>query len=274
MANTNYLNPILLAKSIFRNRELIGQFALRELVTKYKGSYLGFIWSFITPLMMLMIYTYVFSVIFKAKWDFAATGSKQEFAITLFCGMLVYGIFSECITKSSGLIVNNPNYVKKVVFPLEILPISLLGSSLINFFIGIIILLLGKAIFLHNLSWTVFYLPIVILPLLFFTVGLTYIFSSLGVFLRDIDYSINIGVQALYFLTPIFYPVSAVPMEIRPLLYANPLTGFVENARKAVVWGSEPDWNIWVIHLVVSVLVLQIGYWWFMKTRKGFADVL
>ncbi|TEB16176.1 Teichoic acid translocation permease protein TagG [Pelotomaculum sp. FP] len=274
MLRETYFNPLHLLKVVISNRELLWQFTRRELINKYKGSYLGFFWSFITPLLMLGIYTFVFSVIFKAKWDFAVTDSKQEFAITLFCGMLIFGIFSECITRSSGLIVINSNYVKKVVFPLQILPVSLLIGALINFLVGVCILLAGQMIFFHEVPVTVIYLPIVIIPLIFSSLGLSYILSSLGVFLRDLEHSVSIIVQALYFLTPIFYPISAVPVELKPYLYANPLTGFVEDARRVVVWGLQPDWRIWCIYLAASLLILQLGYWWFMKTRKGFADVL
>ncbi|OXM86524.1 ABC transporter permease [Paenibacillus rigui] len=259
---------------IIKHRELVMQFIKRELITKYKGSFLGRFWSVITPLMMLTIYTYVFSVIFKGKWDFAATSSKQEFAITLFCGMLVFAVFSECVTKAPTLITNNPNYVKKVVFPLEILPVSLLGSAVVNFLIGLSILLVGKIIFLHNISWSLLYLPLMLLPLIFLSLGLVYIFSSLGVFLRDLEHSINIIVQALYMLTPIFYPVTAVPENLRGILYINPLTGIVENIRNIVVWGIQPNFINWSIQLIVSLLILIVGYWWFLRTRKGFADVL
>lgn len=274
MTKENFYNPFQLFTSVLRNRELTNQFIMREVSTKYKGSYLGPIWSFITPLMMLIIYTYVFSVIFNAKWDFAVTNSKQEFAITLFCGMLVFAVFSESVTKATGLIVNNPNYVKKVVFPLEVLPVSLLGGALITFFVGMVILLIGQLGFLHTIHWTIVYLPIMLLPLIFLSLGLAFLLSSLGVYLRDLEHSIGIIVQALYFLTPIFYPVTAVPEAFRSYLYANPLTGIVENVRKVIVWGIQPDFVMWFIQLAVSLIVLQLGYWWFMKTRKGFADVL
>ncbi|ULL20095.1 ABC transporter permease [Paenibacillus sp. H1-7] len=259
---------------MIKHRELVLQFIKRELITKYKGSFLGRFWSVITPLMMLTIYTYVFSVIFKGKWDFAVTNSKQEFAITLFCGMLVYSVFSECVTKAPTLITSNPNYVKKVVFPLEILPVSLLGSAIVNFLIGLCILLVGKIIFLGGISWTLLYLPLVLLPLILLSLGLAYIFSSLGVFLRDLEHSINIIVQALYMLTPIFYPVTAVPAELRGILYINPMTGIVENVRNVVVWGIQPNFANLGIQMIVSLIILFVGYWWFLRTRKGFADVL
>lgn len=263
-----------LVSLLFKHRELLVQFIKRELATKYKGSLLGRFWSVITPILMLVIYTYVFSVIFKAKWDFAATSSKQEFAITLFCGMLVFAVFSECVTKSPTLIINNPNYVKKVVFPLEILPVSLLGSAFVNYLIGLVILLVSQIIFLHNVTWTLFYLPIVLVPLILLSLGLSYILSSLGVFLRDLEHSISIIVQALSLLTPIFYPISAVPVELRKYLYINPLTGIIDNVRKVIVWGVAPDFVQLTIQLISTLVVLCVGYWWFIKTRKGFADVL
>ncbi|MFB0845131.1 ABC transporter permease [Paenibacillus oleatilyticus] len=265
---------INLLRILQKNRELIQQFIKREVITKYKGSYLGVLWSIITPLIMLSIYTYVFGVIFKSKWDFAISSSKQEFAITVFCGMIVFSIFSETITKSPSVITNNPNYVKKVVFPLEILPVSLLGGAIVNFCIGVTILLIGKIAFIGNIGWTLLYLPVIILPLLLFSLGLAYIFASLGVFLRDLEHTIGIAVQALYLLTPIFYPLSAIPENLRNVILINPIAGIVDNMRKIVIWGIEPDMTLWGYQLIGSIILLQIGYWWFMKLRKGFADVI
>ncbi|MDD9266620.1 ABC transporter permease [Paenibacillus sp. GCM10023248] len=268
------VNILQLLRIIGKNRELVQQFVKREVITKYKGSYLGMMWSIITPLIMLSIYTYVFGYIFKSKWDFAVSSTKQEFAITVFCGMIIFAIFSETITKSPSIITNNPNYVKKVVFPLEILPLSLLGGAVVNFLIGLVILLAGKVIFIGPLNWEFFYIPVILLPLLIVSLALSYIFASLGVYLRDLEHTIGITVQALYLLTPIFYPISAIPTQIRSLFLFNPIAGIVDNMRKIIIWGMKPDMALWGYQIIGSIILLQIGYWWFMKLRKGFADVI
>ena len=160
------VNIVQLLRILGKNRELVQQFVKREVITKYKGSYLGIMWSIITPLIMLSIYTYVFGFIFKSKWDFAVSSSKQEFAITVFCGMIIFAVFSETITKSPSIITNNPNYVKKVVFPLEILPVSLLGGAVVNFLIWMIILIIGKVIFICHINWELIYIDIILIHLL------------------------------------------------------------------------------------------------------------
>lgn len=261
-------------KKIFLQRELLGQFIKREIITKYKGSYLGFFWSFMTPLFMLAIYTFVFSVVFKAKWDFGETESQSEFAIILFCGMIVYSIFSETITKSPSLIVNNPNYVKKVVFPLELLPVSLLGSALVNFLISFVVLLLCKVLLIGGLELTMIWLPVVLLPLLIYSLGLGLLLSALGVYMRDIEHTVLIIVQALYFLTPVFYPKSAVPKVVQSFIDINPLATIIENVRNVTLWGIQPDFSLIAIHFVCSLVVLYLGHLCFMKLRKGFADVI
>jgi lipopolysaccharide transport system permease protein len=269
-----YLNPIAMARSLWRHRDLIRQFTRREIEGRYKGSFLGLFWSFINPLVLLLIYTFVFGIVFKSKWPNAKTDNLGEFAMTLFCGLIAFNMFAECIGRAAGLVTGAPNYVKKVVFPLEILPISVLGAALFHGGVSLSILLVAKLLVSGVLQWTLLLLPLVLLPLLCLTLGLTWFLSSLGVFVRDIGYTITLVVQALFFLTPIFYAVENIPEPYRMIIGLNPLTPVVENFRRVVLWGSLPDWGGLALLILGCGAVMLLGYAWFMKTKKAFADVL
>jgi len=269
-----YLNPINIIFDLWLKRGLISQFVKRDVLSRYKGSYLGIFWSFLYPLLMLSVYTFVFSVIFKAKWGISMTESKVEFALTLFCGIIAFNIFSETVNQAPRLILNNPNFVKKVIFPLEILPIVSIGSALIHSFISLIILLVGVAIFMHTLSWTIAYIPIVIFPLILMTLGISWFLASIGVFVRDIGYAIGIVTQILFFLTPVFYPISVVPKAFQTIMRLNPLSVIVEDFRRVVIWGMQPDWPWLGLVTIISLLIAVSGYIWFNKCKKVFADVI
>lgn len=271
--NRSLLNPLSMIQNLWANRTLIQQFTKREVIGRYKGSYLGIFWSFLTPLLMLCVYTFVFSMVFKAKWS-AGGDSKIEFALLIFSGLVTFTIFSELISRAPGLIVGNVNYVKKVVFPLEILPVVVLGSSLIHSCISFGILISGLFLFLGVFHWTLILVPLVMLPLVLFSLGLGWFFASLGVFLRDISQIVGIAVQALMLMSPIFYPISALPEKIRFIYYINPISYVVEDMRGILIWGQLPNWPWLIVGTVIGALVAIGGYAWFQKTRGGFADVL
>ncbi|MED0671853.1 ABC transporter permease [Aneurinibacillus aneurinilyticus] len=266
-------NPLKIISNLWSYHELISQFIKRELIGRYRGSYLGIFWSFLTPLFMLVVYTFVFSVIFKARWGMGST-SKTEFALTLFCGLIAFNLFSEVVGRAPGLILGNVNYVKKVVFPLEILPLVSLGSSLIHAMISTVILLVGLIVTTGTFNWTTVFLPVVLLPLLLLSLGLGWFLSSIGVFLRDIGHVIGIILSALMFLSPIFYPISAIPEQFRAVYYINPLSYVVEDMRRIIIWGQMPHWESFLINMVISIAIALFGYMWFQRTRGGFADVL
>lgn len=245
----------------------------REVVGRYKGSVMGLLWSFLNPILMLVIYTFVFSVIFKARWG-TPDESKTQFAIVLFAGMIVQSLFAEVINRAPGLIIANTNFVKKVVFPLEILPVISMGAALFHNAVSILVLLAAYIIFNGSLQWTVVFLPLVILPLVILTQGLAWILASLGVFLRDIAQTVGIVTTVLSFLAPVFYPVSALPVQMQPYIKLNPLTIIIEQARAVLVFGKMPDWTEIGAYTLVSILVAWLGYAWFQKTRKAFADVI
>lgn len=264
-----------LAGSLWRHRELIAHMTKREVLGRYRGSVMGLTWSFFNPLLMLLVYTVVFSTVFKARWGgLGDSESKAQFAVVLFVGMIVHGLFSEALIRAPGLIVGNVNLVKKVVFPLEILPVVSMGAALFHALVSIVVLLAAFVLINNCLHWTVLLAPVVLLPFVVLTLGLAWILASLGVFIRDVGQTINLVVTVALFLSPVFYPLSALPEPFRPLLMANPLTFIIEQARETLIWGGVPDWRGLAIYLLPALGVAWIGFAWFQKTKKGFADVL
>jgi lipopolysaccharide transport system permease protein len=266
-------SPAALARSLWQNRTLIFSLARRDVVGRYKGSMLGMFWSLLTPLFMLGIYTLVFSQIFKARWN-TGTGSKTEFAIVLFAGLIVFNIFSECINRAPGLVLAHGNFVKKVVFPLEILPCVNLISGLFQATISICVLVVFELIVNGTAPLTTLLIPIVLFPLILFTLGASWWLAATGVYLRDIGQTIGIFMTALMFVSPIFFPVTALPERWQLIAKLNPLTFPIEQARQVLVWGTTIDWTEWAAYTGVSAFVAWAGFAWFQKTRKGFADVL
>ena len=266
---------VSLAKSLWLNRQLIMQMTKREVVGRYKGSAMGLAWSFFNPVFMLVVYTFVFSEIFKMRWGgMGGDDSKTQFAVVLFVGMIVLSLFSEVINRAPGLIIFNVNFVKKVVFPMEILPVIAMGAALFHSLISLGVLLFAFALFNGYLHWTVVFTPLVLLPLVILITGFAWILASLGVFLRDVGQTIGIITTVLMFLSPVFYPVTAVPERFRPFIMANPLTFIIEQAREVLIWGRLPDWAGLSAYTLAAAAIAWIGYAWFQKTRKGFADVL
>lgn len=267
------LSPQEMALSLWRHHTLILTLTNREVAGRYKGSVLGLFWSFFHPLFMLCVYTFVFSVVFNARWG-ASTGSRTEFALVLFAGLIVFNFFADCISRAPTLVLNNINYVKKVIFPLEILPWVALLSSLFHTVISILVWIGAYAVFYGMPHGTILYIPVVFLPLAFFTVGVTWLLASLGVYLRDVSQFTGLLLTVLMFLSPIFYPATAIPEGYRELLYLNPLLPILEQTRNVLFWGVAPDFLQLGIYGVLSLGVAWLGFAWFQKTRKGFADVL
>lgn len=262
-----------MAASLWRNRGLITALTKREVIGRYRGSFMGILWSFFNPVFMLAVYTFVFSVVFKARWS-GGSESRVEFALVLFAGMIVFNLFSECINRAPGLILANVNYVKKVVFPLEILPFVSLGAATFHLLISTVVWLLFYLLFFGVPHPTVLLFPLVLLPLVLFTLGVSWMLASLGVYLRDVGQVVGVLTTALLFLSPIFYPVTALPAEYQTLLHLNPLTSIIEQTRHVLVWGRLPNAAFWVVATIVGGAIAWLGFVWFQKTRKGFADVL
>jgi lipopolysaccharide transport system permease protein len=267
-------DPIEMVCSFWRNRQLILQLTKREVLGRYRGSLMGLAWSFFNPLLMLAVYTFVFSVVFRARWGTGEPTSRVQFALVLFVGVIVHGLLSEGINKAPGLILGNANYVKRVIFPLEILPWVVLGSAVFHALISIAILLLAQLLFAGGIPTTALWLPLVLLPLVPMMMGVAWLLAATGVFIRDIAQLTGIITMVLMFMAPVFYPISALPEQYRRWLYLNPITLIVEQARAVLFTGSQPDWVALALYMVVAISVAGAGFWWFQVTRKGFADVV
>ncbi len=243
---------------------------------RYRGSFLGLLWSLVNPILMLAIYTFVFGIVFKIRLDQnnSLYDDKAAFALVLFAGLIVYNLFNECISRAPRLILANVNYVKKIIFPLEILPWVTLGTALFHAAISYLVLLAFLLFLGHPLHWTLVYMPIVLLPLLLLIMGLSWLLASIGVFVRDIGQFIGLILTMMLFLSPIFYPASALPESVREFLFLNPLTFIIEQTRGIILIGNQPDWTGLAVYYLIALLVAWAGLMWFEKTRKGFADVL
>lgn len=266
-------SPLEILKSLYRNRQVVYSAVIREVKAKYQGTYMGWVWTILNPIIMLLVYTFVFGVIFQMKWG-KQTNTQIEFALLLFAGLCVFNLFSETLSRAAESVIRNPNYVKKVVFPLEILPWVGMGVALFNLLVSLVVWMAAFVVFVSFPSWTVVLLPLVILPVLLFAMGLSWFLASVGVYARDVSQVIGLGLTAMMFLSPVFYPIAALPEEYRVLMYLNPLTSTIENVRQVLYWGELIDFYSWSLELVAGAIVAWLGFVWFQKTRKGFADVL
>ena len=278
----NTINPhaaqptslLALASSLIKHRQLILQMIKREVIGRYKGSVIGLAWSFFNPIFMLSVYTVVFSMIFKARWGVDGEESRLQFALILFAGMVVLNFFNEVLNRAPNLILSNVNYVKKVVFPLEILSIVSISAAFFHTLISFLVLIAAFVGFNGYLNATILLFPLIFLPLIILSLGISWILASIGVFVRDVGQTIGLITTLLTFLSPVFYPISAVPKSLQPFIMANPMTFIIEQVRLIMIWGRSPNWGGIAIYLIVATLIMQIGFVWFQKTRKGFADVI
>jgi lipopolysaccharide transport system permease protein len=255
-----------------RRIDLIVSLTKRELAARYRGSVLGFLWTLVTPMVMIAIFTIIFAGMFKAK--FGASSSQWDYALYLFCGLLPWNAFQESLQLSSTTIVAHANLVKRVVFPLETLPVSLSLAAVVNQLFGTVVLVVAIIMFRHEAHLTLIYLPLVLVPQLIATLGAAWLVASLGVFIRDIVQGIALLLMAWMYLTPIIYPESLVPPAYRTAINLNPFTPLVRNYRRIVLDGVAPDWQGLAYFLCFGVVLFLLGYWWFARTRKNFADVI
>lgn len=268
-------SPIEMFASVWRNRHIIAQLSRREISSRYRGSIIGFAWSFINPLMMLTIYTFFFSVVYKARWaSVDGQESKADFAIILFAGLLIFNFFAECVIRAPTIVTSNANFVKRIVFPIDVLAVSSVASAFFNLITGTVVLVAVQAFVAHRLPVTALAFPLVIAPFSLIVWGCSSMLASLGVFYRDINQIISTVVTGVLFLSPVFYPVSALPEPIRPYISLNPMTIVLEQARGVLIWGTMPRWDVWACYLGVGLFVAWAGFAWFQRSRRGFADVL
>ncbi|MES2819530.1 MAG: ABC transporter permease [Pseudomonadota bacterium] len=260
--------------SLWRARQLIGRMIRSEVVGRYKGSVLGLGWSLVHPLLMLSVYTLVFSIAFKARWGLHEGESKMMFAIILLIGMIVHGLFSEILNRSATVIADNVNYVKKVVFPLEVLPVVVTGAAIFHALVSLLVWLLFYLVCVGLPDWHALFLPLVILPLVLLSLGLGWALAALGANFRDVGQTLSIVTTVLLFLSPVFYPIENIPQALRPLIMANPLTFVIEQARAVLIWAQMPDFAGLLVYWSLALLVCWAGFACFQKSRTGFADVL
>jgi lipopolysaccharide transport system permease protein len=264
----------LFLASPWKHRSLITQLVKRDVIGRYRGSTIGLLWSFLNPLIMLAVYTFVFSVVFRAKWAADQDETRADFALILFVGMIIHQVFAECVNRAPRLILDNSNFVKKVVFPLEILPWVAMGSTLFHALVSVAVWALFFLVIKGYLSWTIVFLPLIALPLVLVTMGFAWFLAATGVYLRDVAQTTGIITTILLFLSPIFYPASALPEGYRTLLVLNPLTFLIEQARAALVWSRVPDLVGLGLYTAIAALSAVLGFAWFQRTRRGFADVV
>jgi len=257
----------------WRHRALLAPFIRRAVAGRYRGSVLGVLWSFVTPLLMVLVYTFVFRVVFQVRWSTEGE-TPAEFGLVLFAGMIVFWLMAEALARAPGLVVGHPSYVKKVVFPLEILPWVVVGEALFQTAMSLIVLL-AVALAMGTVPGPTFLLvPVVLAPFAALLLGAMWLLASLGVFFRDVGHAVGVVITLAMFLTPLFYPLEAVPADFRLFIYANPLTFIVEQMRALTIWGHPPDWAGLGLYAQAGWAVAWTGYAWFVKTRRAFADVL
>ena len=271
----NSSSPLYACRSLLANAGLVLQMIKRDVIGRYRGSVMGLTWSFFNPLLMLAIYTLVFSVIFETKWPgIGRDKSRVDFAVIFFSGLVIYGLVAECVNRAPSLVTGNANYVKKVVFPLEILPVVAVGSALFHMAVSVVVLLAAQLFLTHHLPWTAVLFPLAMVPLVIGTLGIAWFLASLGVYLRDVAQVTGMMMTMLLFLSPIFFPAEAMPASIRGWLSLNPLVYFLDAGRDTLIYGRVPSIGGALIALAGSLAVAWAGFAFFQKSRRGFADVL
>ncbi len=271
------MNPVSIVPLIFlsfvKNWNLIFQLTKRNIEARFKGAALGVLWSFFTPILMLVVYTFVFGVILDIRW-INQEGGNLEFATILFSGLIVHTYFSDCLQASTELIVSNRQYVKKVVFPLETLSWVAAFTALFQLVVSILVLISYLLIINQSLSWTIIFLPIIIFPLMIMALGFSWLISAVTVYVRDLRQIIGPLTLILLFVSPIFYPATNLPSNLRFLIYVNPISWVVDESRNLILWGTLPDLNGALIYYSASIAIAWFGLFCFKNLRLGFSDVI
>lgn len=268
------LNPLQTFRSITRHHYLIGQLVRRDVLLKYRGSMLGIGWSFLYPLLLLSAFTLVFGGVFGGRWGGGIGDMKGlELALFIYCGLVVFTPFSEVATTAPRLLLGNQNFIRKIIFPSEILPLVSLLSASIHGAAHLLLLLLA-ALMTGHAHGSLLLAPAALLPAWLFTLGLAWFFAAAGAYVRDLTHGMPILVQLLMFLSPVFYPLAAAPELLRTLHGLNPLALAMEDLRRTVIMGLPPDWHAWLLMFCVGLVCSMVGYAFFMRCREEFADVL
>lgn len=249
------------------------QLARRDVEVRYRGTSLGWVWAFLAPFLMLGVYTLAFKYIFKVRWP-GASESPIDFALHLFAGLLIFQAMAECWGRSSRLIIEQPHLVKKVVFPLALLPWAPVFNALFHAGISMALLLVVAATWGVEPRWQWLLLPLLLFPMALLFWGGSLLMASLGVFMRDLPQVVTLVIGLLQFLSPVFYPVAALPPWVQTIIVWNPLTVFIEQVRGLVFNGHQPSLIMWAQSLMVSGLMAVLSYTLYRRIRPGFADVL
>lgn len=265
-----YLNPLRIIDDIWCHRYLLGQLVKRDVLLRYRGAMFGVLWIFLSPLLMLAIYAFIFGQIFQSRWPHEESG--LPFWLLLYSGLIVFNIFSEAISRAPASVRGYPNFVKKIIFPVQILPIVPLGAALVHGTFNFLILLVALA-WMGAFHFQILLFPLMLLPLLLLALGLSWFFAAWGVFIKDMTQIIPMFVQMLMFLSPVFYPASAVPEMLRPIYQLNPIGIVIETSRAAVT-GQAIEWGVWNLALAFCLVVSILGRVFFQHSREEFADVL
>ncbi len=274
------LSPIEIIRSPWTYRDLVRRLGRREIEVRYRGSVLGLFWAIMQPLVLLAVYTFVFGMVFQAKAprmgiEEATTGMKMSnFALELFAGLIIFNLFSDCVGKAPSVLRSNVTFVKKIVFPLEILPWSTMIMAIFNALVATLVFGIFYAFVIGVPPLTIMLVPVIVLPVIIMILGLSWILMSIGLYVQDTQQVVGLILTVTLFTCPIFYPLSVVPEPWKTWLYINPLTTVVEMIRSTVFAGTIPDYGTWLIYMGASILVAWIGWIWFMATRRGFADAL
>jgi lipopolysaccharide transport system permease protein len=253
-------------------RDVFWELTKRDVAGRYSGSFLGLLWSFLNPLLMLGVYTLAFREFLGMRWPSMAT--QADFSLMIFAGMIVHTLMAECLIRAPGCIVSNAGLVKRVVFPIAILPCVTIASSFFNALLSMIVLLLFVLASRHALPWTLIYLPVLFVPYAMLLCGVSWLMASLGVFIRDVSQLAGLIATVLMFLSPVFYPASSLHEPYRSWLLYNPLTLIIEQTRGIVLFGQPPNWHALALYTLVAALASVLGLAWFRRTQDGFADVL
>lgn len=264
------LNPLQIVSDIWCHRYLLGQLIKRDVLLRYRGAMFGVLWIFLSPLLMLAIFAFVFGQIFQSRWPQQHTG--MPFWLILYVGLIVFNVFAEAVSRSPSAVRGYPSYVKKIIFPVEILPLVSLGAGLVHGTFNFLILL-AALILTSNFHYSLFLFPLLLIPVLLLTLGFSWFLAAWGVFIKDMTQIVPLFVQMLMFVSPVFYPVSAVPAALRPAYLHNPLSAVIE-AERAAALGEPIQWQAWGTALVIGLIIAILGHAFFLHSRDEFADVM
>lgn len=260
-------------RSILAHRELCWRLTAREVSQRFRGSQLGLVWAVLTPLLTAAVFTLVFTGIFPTRWP-NTSGGSLEFMLILLVGLAVHGAFAEAVGRAPMLVVSNASYVTRVVFPLEILPLVATLAALVNGGITLAIMLLGALAVHGGLPATALLLPVVLLPYLLLVIAVVTATAAAGVFIRDLSLAVGPLITLMMFLSPMFFPMEAVPAPWRPVFWLNPVTLIMEEARGVLLFGRLPRFGLLALYGAAALALLAASHWMFQRLRRGFADVL